>query len=77
MNIHEETSREIKLASKLREIAVIRISQISLEEAAQKLGLAPGGVQALVWENSWSLECAFRTAECLDLKIMNEIYGVI
>lgn len=56
---------ERDLAERLEKRAKEIIQQRDRKEIAEKLGLAPSGVEALLWQDHWSIERALRVAEAL------------
>lgn len=56
---------ERELAERLEKRAKEIMQQSDHKEVAEKLGLASSGVEALLWQDQWSIERALRVAEAL------------
>lgn len=65
--LYSESKTERRLANELRDAAVDKIEAIGRPVAAQRLGLQPGGVDALLWEPKWDVATAIRAAEALGI----------
>lgn len=64
---HTPCEPELAIAAQLREAAVARIQAIGYEEAAELLGLAAPGVEALVWRGRWEIATAMRVSVALGM----------
>jgi hypothetical protein len=73
-SIYRPTPLERALAAHIRSLCLVAIRQLKADEQRAKLGC--NGFQLnrhLYGKPEWSLERAFRTAECLDLPIVDKI----
>lgn len=68
--------QEQVLARELRDLALQQIEALGDIEAAERLQIAPAGVDALRFRSSWSLETAIRVAAALKLDVVDRLVSV-
>ncbi len=64
-SLTEPGNIERALAERLEQRTKDIIRSRNRQEVANELGLAPSGVEALLWQDDWTLERAVRVAEAL------------
>lgn len=67
--IHKPTDLEKKLAAQIRSFVVTEIAKRDQEEVAELFGLAPTGLESLLWEKKWSLNTGIRAIDLLGIDI--------
>jgi hypothetical protein len=72
-SIHSATPREKELAALIRGRCIEEISTRDADEVGTTLGLAPSGLTRFIGRPTWSVDTAFRTADALDLKLVDEM----
>ena len=75
--ISTPSSRERRLCAILRTLALGRLNELGENAAARKLGLYPRGVWALVRQEEWGLETAFRVVDALGLDVTSKIENAV
>lgn len=68
---------ERALVDRLESLAKQVIKNGDKKDLGQKLGLAPSGVEALLWQDDWSIERALRVAEALGVLDENAAASII
>lgn len=71
--VNEPGTWELHTAELLRTLSRRKIEELGRESSASILGLAPSGVEALMWVDHWSLERAARIAEALHIPLENAV----
>jgi hypothetical protein len=68
---------ERALVGRLESLAKQVINNGDKKELGRKLGLAPSGVEALLWQDNWPIERALRVAEALGVLDKNAAAAII
>lgn len=76
-SLYEPSKREEEVAAGLRGVCIDLIARRDPSETSRLLGLAPFGLEKLLWEPIWDLRVAFRVAEALDVGILSTLSAEI
>lgn len=76
--LQEATNFERRWTWTLREECLAEVARLGREESAIRLGLAPSGVESLMWRlaTDWTLPTALRTAQALGLDPELIVHGL-
>lgn len=66
-SLTEPSDAELVITRHLQEQAKEVMSRRNRQEVAHQLGLAPSGVDSLLWQDEWTIERALRVAEALGI----------
>lgn len=76
-NPYYPTERERRVSAALRAIALAKIESRDPSDVALLLDMKISGLHALVWEQEWSLETAFRVVDALGLEPASVIEDLV
>ena len=79
-SLTERSAAELALTRLLQERAKEAMVSRDRGDVAQELGLAPSGVDSLLWQDDWSVERALRVADALgilDHRALESIAGAV